>query len=113
MMKCTENLYSEYWHAKIIPVSKVHGATMGPIWGWQDPGGPHCGPIKLAIWDDMNALSTLLLIRRESTSPWWIPLKKASNVHNSCFLWCYSEQAELPEIRDAMTSVCNIKVFEH
>ena len=23
---------------------------MGPIWGRQDPGGPHVGPMKLAIW---------------------------------------------------------------
>ena len=23
------------------PDSKVHGANMGPIWGLQDPGGPH------------------------------------------------------------------------
>ena len=33
------------------PDSKVHGATMGPIWGQQDPGGPHVGPMNLAIWD--------------------------------------------------------------
>ena len=25
----------------IHPDSKVHGANMGPIWGQQDPGGPH------------------------------------------------------------------------
>ena len=30
--------------------SKVHGATMGPIWGRQGPGGPHGGPMKFAIW---------------------------------------------------------------
>ena len=30
--------------------SKVHGANMGPIWGRQDPGGPHVGPMNLAIW---------------------------------------------------------------
>ena len=30
--------------------SKVHGANMGPIWGWQDPGGPHVGPMNFAIW---------------------------------------------------------------
>ena len=36
---------------KYIPDSKVHGTNMGPIWGWQDPGGPHGGPMKLAIWD--------------------------------------------------------------
>ena len=34
-----------------MPDSKVHGANMGPIWGRQDPGGPHVGPINLDIWD--------------------------------------------------------------
>ena len=33
------------------PDSKVHGANMGPIWGRQDPGGPHVGPMNFAIWD--------------------------------------------------------------
>ena len=33
-----------------IPDSKVNGANMGPIWGRQDPGGPHVGPMNLAIW---------------------------------------------------------------
>ena len=33
------------------PDNKVHGANMGPIWGRQDPGGPHVGPMNLAIWD--------------------------------------------------------------
>ena len=37
-----------------IPDSKVHGANMGPIWGRQDPGGPHVGPINFAIWDYMQ-----------------------------------------------------------
>ena len=32
------------------PDSKVHGANMGLIWGWQDPGGPHVGPMNFAIW---------------------------------------------------------------
>ena len=35
----------------ITPDSKVHGANMGPIWGRQDPGGPHVGPMNFAIWD--------------------------------------------------------------
>ena len=30
--------------------SKGHGANMGPIWGRQDPEGPHAGPRDLAIW---------------------------------------------------------------
>ena len=33
-----------------IPDSKVHGANMGSIWGRQDPGGPHVGPMSFAIW---------------------------------------------------------------
>ena len=31
--------------------SKVHGDNMGPIWGRQDPGGPHVGPITFVIWE--------------------------------------------------------------
>ena len=34
----------------IFPDSKVHGANMGPIWGRQDPCGPHVGPMNFAIW---------------------------------------------------------------
>ena len=32
------------------PNSKVHGAYMRPTWGRQEPGGPHVGPMILAIW---------------------------------------------------------------
>ena len=35
----------------INPDSKVHGVNMGPIWGWQDPGGHHVGPMNIAIWE--------------------------------------------------------------
>ena len=35
----------------IIPDNKVHGANMGPIWGQQDPGGPHVGAMNFATWD--------------------------------------------------------------
>ena len=31
------------------PDSKVHEAYMGPIWGREDPGGPHVDPMNLAI----------------------------------------------------------------
>ena len=33
------------------PDSKVNGANMEPIWGRQDPGGPHVGSMNFAIWD--------------------------------------------------------------
>ena len=39
------------------PDSKVHGANMGPIWGRQDPGGPHVGPMNFAIWARMGFVS--------------------------------------------------------
>ena len=29
-------------------------ANMGPIWGRQDPGGPHVGPMNFAIWGSLN-----------------------------------------------------------
>ena len=30
--------------------SMVYGANIGPIWGQQDPGGPHVDPMNFAIW---------------------------------------------------------------
>ena len=38
------------------PDSEVHGATMGPIWGRQGPGGPHVGPMNVAIWVTTRSL---------------------------------------------------------
>ena len=34
----------------MYPDSKVHGAHTGPIWGRQEPGGPHVGHMIFAIW---------------------------------------------------------------
>ena len=34
---------------------------MGPIWGRQDPGGPHVGPMNFAIWDWVGGLCYKLL----------------------------------------------------
>ena len=41
------------------PESKVHGANMGPIWGRQDPGGPHVGPVNFAICSCMVTMQRL------------------------------------------------------
>ena len=48
------NMTVLHWVWNDIPDSQVHGANMGPIWGRQDPGGPHVGPMKLAIWHDLH-----------------------------------------------------------
>ena len=48
------------------PDSKVHEANMRPIWGWQDPGGPHVGPMNFAIWVSSRlrgSIRTCLLFR--------------------------------------------------
>ena len=34
----------------LVPDTKVHGANMGPAWVLSSPGGPHVGPMNLAIW---------------------------------------------------------------
>ena len=35
----------------VIPDRKVQEVNMWPIWGRQEPGGPHVGPMNFAIWD--------------------------------------------------------------
>ena len=40
----------KYANEADFPDNKIHGPNMGPIWGRQDPGGPHVGPMNLAIW---------------------------------------------------------------
>ena len=60
-MECTQYVWESSKIARLskasdgIPDSKVHGANMGPIWGRQDPGGPHVGPINFAIWDALHS----------------------------------------------------------
>ena len=45
------------------PDSKVHGANTWPIWGRQDPGGPHVGPMHFAIWGGLSALKHPIVSR--------------------------------------------------
>ena len=44
------------------PDSMVHGANMRPIWGQQDQGGPHDGPMTFAIWDMAPKQSKLYIL---------------------------------------------------
>ena len=48
---CWSYVFLALTHRYINPDTKVHGANMGPIWGQQDPGGPHIGPMNIAIWE--------------------------------------------------------------
>ena len=60
----TDAIISVHNGHKNITDSKVNGANMGPIWGRQDPGGPHVGPMNFAIWDSWQSRgnNTWLLI---------------------------------------------------
>ena len=39
------------YECEYFPDSKIQGANMGPIWGREDPSGPHVGPMNFAIWE--------------------------------------------------------------
>ena len=40
-------------------IARFLGANKGPIWGRQDPGGLHIGPMNFAFRDNMYGLSFL------------------------------------------------------
>ena len=61
------------------PDRKVHGANMRPIWGRQDPGGPHVGPMNFSIWE-------IIKIRSEILSPVFIFLSLQPDTY-SMFLY--------------------------
>ena len=47
----------EFLQSCTIPDSNVHGANMGHTWVLSTPGGPHVGPMDLAIWDAIDIIS--------------------------------------------------------
>ena len=54
------NTFYECHRTSLIPDSKDQGANMGPLWGGQDPGGPHVVPMNFAIWDDYSTLVQIM-----------------------------------------------------
>ena len=62
---------------KTIPDSKVHGANMGPIWGRQDPGGPHVGPMNFAIF----AITSIVNGRLDDATITFIMYNNSSTQH--------------------------------
>ena len=49
-------------HLIATPDRKVHGANTGPTWVLSAPGGPHVGPMNLAIRDSIEPYSTNLYV---------------------------------------------------
>ena len=63
------------------PDSKVHGANMGPIWGRQDPGGPHVGPMNFAIWDSTEQEVKHRFFFNFAAYQWlWVYLHKPADI---------------------------------
>ena len=58
LAKQEKNRPQQPWYSLVLPEesldSKVYEANMGPIWGRQDPGGPHVGPMNVAICARLN-----------------------------------------------------------
>ena len=50
---CSSCCCMQKWY--ILTYYLTYLANMGPIWGRQDPGGPHVGPMNFAIWGNINS----------------------------------------------------------
>ena len=69
--EATKNYITKTKHSTMVrwiysmghtPDSKVHGANMGPIWGWQAPDGSHVGTMNFAIWGLFLSVSNTIYI---------------------------------------------------
>ena len=69
----------------LLPDSKVHEANMGPIWGRQDPGEPHVGPMNFAI----RAVHQVILSTNGPCQNWSFWIKYPASLENSgiLFIW--------------------------
>ena len=56
-------VFSEVF-VKVSTDCKVRGANMGPIWGRQDLGGPHVGPMNFAIRVSSCLCFVMVLLQR-------------------------------------------------
>ena len=73
-----------FWFKHVVtnlhPDSKVHGANMGPIWGRQNPGGPHVGPMNFAIWVVYRTDSNTCLLEIDGSTSYFANSISASKV---------------------------------
>ena len=67
--------------------SKVHGVNMGPIWGRQDPGGPHVGPMNSAIWEEQQSMEPQDYLSGLIWIYWWIPSQMVTDADPVSISW--------------------------
>ena len=77
---------AQRWFKKSFPDSMIHGSNMGPIWGRQDPGGSHVGPMNFAIWVIVNLAGNYFL----NESDW------SSRRHNGTKKWYFWKIKVIP-----------------
>ena len=90
-----------YWRYH-SPDSKVYGANMGPIWGRQDPGGPHVVPMNFAIWEAFP-LKHKLLLNQGQTMAWSKTVIFPLLMYWTCSSLAHSHQ----------TSLCNVQKLSY
>ena len=52
--------------AELLPDNKIHVVNMGPVWGRQDPDGPHVGPMNFAIFVGWGGICVLHYFEKSS-----------------------------------------------
>ena len=102
------------WPDDDSPDNKVHETNMGPIWGRQDPGGPHVGPMNLAIrvivhWTLGSYYSKIAT--KLHTSPF-----KKIHLKIPPVKWCHSVQATICQMKNELRGLlhniyCGVCLF--
>ena len=97
------------------PDSNVYGANMGPIWGPQDPGGPHVGPMNFAIWEGFSIhhpLNQLLLYR--TLHPLMLSDAYMRQLtQQTLFMIITSQILYAKQISKPMLTYCKLNYWEH
>ena len=93
----------------IYPDNKVYGANMGPIWGRQDPDGPHVGPMNFAIWvvnGDRHIHVQSDRIDLHNSISIGIKSSQASQLYTAVWLNLKAKYYVLKDIQNMNVSVC-------
>ena len=86
---CCQQQPVGWWATRINPDSRVHGANMGPTWVLSAPGGPHVGPMSLAIWEGTRHVSYYASFAqwKSINKPWSIEVHRMANRLSLCYRW--------------------------
>ena len=72
---------------------------MGPIWGRQDPGGPHVGPMTFAIW--------VVAFSGKNLLPILLRLLYVEDIHNHILMQKFNLDMDIEHIGPLLNSRCD------